>query len=339
MATPLTELQRRDVGGVAVMTSAAVNRIGSSSGNEPSPVHIFLYFHKAIRSELDALHRSAVDFATNSLVEIEPLLKRYRFVRSIYKHHCNAEDEVIFPALDIRVKNVARTYSLEHEGESVIFDQLFALLDSDMQNKESYRRELASCTGALQTSISQHMSKEEEQVIPLLVEKFSFEEQASLVWHFLCSIPVNMMAEFLPWLSASVSSDERQEMRSMKGVIPEEALLQQIIFTWMDGANIFKKRKNLEDKGTYQCPCSSSQLMKPESSPLDPPVDEILHWHKVIKKELIDIAEAARSIQLSGDFSNLSSFNKRLQFIAEVCIFHRYCNLQYGVIMLMLHLN
>jgi zinc finger-like protein len=62
------------------------------------------------------------------------------------------------------VKNVARTYSLEHEGESVMFDQLFELLKSNMQNGESYRRELASCTGALLTSISQHMFKEEEQV-------------------------------------------------------------------------------------------------------------------------------------------------------------------------------
>ncbi len=62
------------------------------------------------------------------------------------------------------MKNVARTYFLEHEGEIVLFDQLFELLKSNLQNEESYRRELASCTGALQTSISQHMSKEEEQV-------------------------------------------------------------------------------------------------------------------------------------------------------------------------------
>lgn len=62
------------------------------------------------------------------------------------------------------MKNVARTYSLEHEGESVLFDQLFTLLGNDMENEESYKRELASCTGALQTSICQHMSKEEEQV-------------------------------------------------------------------------------------------------------------------------------------------------------------------------------
>lgn len=75
------------------------------------------------------------------------------------------ELQVIFPALDRRVKNVARTYSLEHEGESALFDQLFELLNSKTQNEESYRRELALCTGALQTSISQHMSKEEEQVL------------------------------------------------------------------------------------------------------------------------------------------------------------------------------
>ena len=63
------------------------------------------------------------------------------------------------------MKNVARTYSLEHEGESVLFDQLFELLDLNMQSEEIYRRELASRTGALQTSIDQHMSKEEEQVV------------------------------------------------------------------------------------------------------------------------------------------------------------------------------
>jgi len=71
---------------------------------------------------------------------------------------------VIFPALDIRVKNVAQTYSLEHQGESEIFEHLFKLLNSSVHNVESFPRELASCTGALQTSVSQHMAKEEEQV-------------------------------------------------------------------------------------------------------------------------------------------------------------------------------
>ncbi|CAB4265061.1 unnamed protein product [Prunus armeniaca] len=304
-----------------------------------SPILIFLLFHKAIRSELDGLHRAAMAFATSQApsADIEPLLERYHFLRAIYKHHCNAEDEVIFPALDIRVKNVARTYSLEHEGESVLFDQLFELLNSNMQNEESYRRELASCTGALQTSISQHMSKEEEQVFPLLIEKFTFEEQASLVWQFLCSIPVNMMAEFLPWLSSSISSDEHQDMRKyLSKVIPEEKLLQQVVFAWMEGAKVSESKNNsngqFQDSAKKgQCACQSSKTSKRKrveiksdnsSTIISNPIDEILLWHNAIKRELNDIVEASRRIQLSGDFSDLSAFNKRLQFIAEVCIFH-----------------
>ncbi|PNT16120.1 hypothetical protein POPTR_010G122200v4 [Populus trichocarpa] len=355
MSTPFSGIDGGGAGGVAVM-AGPVNPIDPSAPSKTclknsalkSPILIFLFFHKAIRSELDGLHRAAIAFATTG-GDIKPLLERYYLFRSIYKHHCNAEDEVIFPALDIRVKNVARTYSLEHEGESVLFDQLFELLNSNMQNEESYRRELASRTGALQTSIDQHMSKEEEQVFPLLIEKFSFEEQASLAWQFLCSIPVNMMAEFLPWLSSSISSDEHQDMhKCLCKIIPEEKLLRQVIFSWMKGAKLSETCKSCEDNSKAwcqdsgaptlgcqsmkgHCACESSRMGKRKYMELNcdatlstefHPIDEILLWHNAIKRELNDITEAARSIQHSGDFSNLSSFNKRLQFIAEVCIFH-----------------
>ncbi|KAF6165660.1 hypothetical protein GIB67_012557 [Kingdonia uniflora] len=364
MATPLTH---RD-GGLSLMASPVTPPIdpspspsSSSSSSSTtttttclknsalkSPILIFLFFHKAIRSELDGLHRAAMAFATDINGDIRPLLERYHFLRSIYKHHCNAEDEVIFPALDIRVKNVARTYSLEHKGESDLFDQLFDLLNSNLKNDESFRRELASCTGALQTSVSQHMFKEEEQVFPLLIDKFSFEEQASLVWQFLCSIPVNMMAEFLPWLSSSISSDEHQDMlKCLCKIVPEEKLLQQVIFTWMEGKGVSNRHKRSAESSNFQC-CKSSgdcslvkQTVKGQCA-CEPskngkrkhlncditdkvgayPINEILNWHNAIKKELSDIAEEARKIQLSGDFSDLSAFNERLQFIAEVCIFH-----------------
>lgn len=62
------------------------------------------------------------------------------------------------------MKNVAGTYSLEHKGENDLFAHLFSLLKLDVRNDDGLRRELASCTGAIQTFITQHMSKEEEQV-------------------------------------------------------------------------------------------------------------------------------------------------------------------------------
>ncbi|KAM1737694.1 hypothetical protein ACFX13_016123 [Malus domestica] len=353
MATPLT-----DGGGGLAMLSNSVNKVDSSSVNgclasseEPtrSPILIFLFFHKAIRKELDALHRLAMAFATGKRTDIQPLLERYHFLRSIYKHHSNAEDEVIFPALDIRVKNVAQTYSLEHEGETNLFYHLFELLSSNAKNDENFPRELASCTGALQTSISQHMAKEEEQVFPLLIEKFSVAEQAALVWQFLCSIPVNMMAEFLPWLSSSVSPDEHQDLRKcLSKIVPGEKLLQQVIFTWMGGRSSADMFRSSIDTPQFQCcvdfgASTSSQHMEKANPACEcrtgkrkyvesstdvsdtiegHPINEILLWHNAIKRELNEIAEEARKIQQAGDFTNLSAFNERLQFIAEVCIFH-----------------
>ncbi|KAJ7943135.1 putative Zinc finger protein [Quillaja saponaria] len=359
---PFPGLQQVDgaggVGGVGTM-SGPMNPVDSASRSKTclknslmkSPILIFSFFHKAVRSELDGLHSAALDFATNQAVgsDIKPLLERCLFLRTIYRHHCNAEDEVIFPALDIRVKNVARTYSLEHEGESVLFDQLFKLLNSNMLNEQAYRRELASCTGVLRTSISQHMTKEEEQVFPLLIEKFSFDEQASLVWQFLCSIPVKMMAEFLPWLVSYISSAERQDMlRCLGKIIPEEKLLQQVVFAWVEGVKLCDICEGCKDNNRVQCQdvgarnitsqtekaycqCESFKNYKRKrmelssdltSSITSCPINDILIWHNAIKQELNDITKAARKIQLSGDLSDLSAFNRRLQFIAEVCIYH-----------------
>lgn len=89
-------------GAVAVM-SGTVSTVDSSPSktclkNSPlkSPILIFSFFHKAISSELDSLHRAALDFATNQQAasDIKPLFDRCHFLRTIYKHHCNAEDEV-----------------------------------------------------------------------------------------------------------------------------------------------------------------------------------------------------------------------------------------------------
>lgn len=97
MAAPLTG----EGGGIAVMTTATMNQLDQApplacieNSALESPIFIFLFFHKAIRTELEGLHRAAVAMATNMQSDTRPLLERYHFLRSIYKHHCNAEDEV-----------------------------------------------------------------------------------------------------------------------------------------------------------------------------------------------------------------------------------------------------
>lgn len=108
MATPLPDFEAaRGGGGVASSSTTVVTSSVPSSSRPPvansfsenaeeiSPILIFLFFHKAVCSELEALHRLALEFATGHHVDLRLLRERYRFLRSIYKHHCNAEDEVM----------------------------------------------------------------------------------------------------------------------------------------------------------------------------------------------------------------------------------------------------
>jgi hypothetical protein len=58
---------------------------------------IFLYFHKAIRAELEGLHGAAVRLATERAGDVGALADRCRSFVNIYKHHCDAEDAVRLP--------------------------------------------------------------------------------------------------------------------------------------------------------------------------------------------------------------------------------------------------
>lgn len=71
---------------------------------------------------------------------------------------------MIFAAVDTRVKNIAPTYFLQHVCERTLLDNLSKLQSSTIQNEETFSRELAFLTGALQTLVGQGLAKEEEQV-------------------------------------------------------------------------------------------------------------------------------------------------------------------------------
>ena len=137
-----------------------------------------------------------------------------------------------------------------------------------------------------------------------------------------------------------------------------------IIFSWMEDARTTRANQSLYDENLdFQCLGSQVHdlICRPEKGndisesarigkrkymeqsnftystvSIACPINEILYWHNAIRKELNSIAEAARDLPLSSDFSELSALKERLQFIAEVCIFHWYsilalCFLVYSI--------
>ncbi|XP_065860744.1 zinc finger protein BRUTUS isoform X2 [Euphorbia lathyris] len=158
-----------------------------------------------------------------------------------------------------------------------------------------------------------------------------------------------MVSVLLQWLASSISMNERQDMhKCLSKIIPEEKLLQQIVFTWMErryeAKEVDIRADNPKDLPSVNstartitcgldyttCVCEQYKIGKRkwlessnDASDIGThPINEILLWHNAIKRELNELAEEARKIKLSGDFTNLSAFDDRLHFIAEVCIFH-----------------
>lgn len=61
------------------------------------------------------------------------------------------------------------------------------------------------------------------------MQQFSTKEQASLIWQFLCNVPIMLLEDFLPWLTSFLSPLEQEDiLHCIKEVVPEEKLLQEV---------------------------------------------------------------------------------------------------------------
>lgn len=100
-------------------SSSLLERLRSSDGS--SPLIFFLFFHKAIRSELDRLHRAAVALAADGVGDVESVSRRCRFLFSMYQHHSNAEDEVPNRSYFMNLVNMC---AVLYDAAISVFDEL-----------------------------------------------------------------------------------------------------------------------------------------------------------------------------------------------------------------------
>ncbi|CAL0330170.1 unnamed protein product [Lupinus luteus] len=317
-----------------------------------APILLFVCFHKAVRSELRLLRclaetASFEDDLQRSRKSLIKLRSRFQFLQLAYKYHCAAEDEVIFLALDMHVKNVACTYSLEHSSTIELFESIFHFLDELMgpsQNFTKLFQELLDSIGILQTSINQNMLKEEEQVFPLLMQKLSTKEQAALVWQFICSVPIMLLEEVLPWMVSFLSEDKQTEFTQfLNKIAPMEKALQEVLVSWVGSKNqtfdeayfqieevqgvdgSIHKERPLRLSSCNKNSIEISSWMKMNGLEIKDEVNrvDVLHlWHEAIKKDLKEILKELHLIRNSSCFQNLDALVIQIKFFADVLIFY-----------------
>ncbi|MEW5316527.1 MAG: hypothetical protein WDW38_007895 [Sanguina aurantia] len=191
---------------------------------EQPPIHFFYtHFHDSIRLELDELAVRMRYLETAGEQQLHALLieltDSYRFLEQVYKYHSSVEDEVVYPALDSKVRNVTKAYSVEHQDEEILFEQLSQQLAKATgetgPDRQQTIRALTCKVEEIHTTLRKHLAKEEEQLLPLLLAHFDFSEQvrhaptALLVQqHSNPSrrIPLSTVERVLAWIMPRCSS-------------------------------------------------------------------------------------------------------------------------------------
>ncbi|KAK9866277.1 hypothetical protein WJX84_001775 [Apatococcus fuscideae] len=324
----------------------------------PPPINFFYeHFHNSIRTELDSLSRtvakltSAPEGVAADLLHV--LQNRYKFLEQVYTYHSSVEDEVVYPALDCKVRNVTSAYTVEHEHEGGLFEELTQLLSVALKQEGKQRaatiRQLDCKVEEIHTTLRKHLAKEEGQLLPLLLEHFTHAEQAELVAQFLCCIPLAAVDAFLSWLRPIVPDQEQEQLRTQVcSVIPDKLLLQ-LIKTWLSPS-----AGSVIEAGGWPCNWRSSHVSKdlrPRAdaparpptpgqlpSPQDslpqqqqqqqqqqrPPLQGIRYLHEAIRSALGSFADEARSLRANGSMEpqTLSALVDRQRFLRSVCHFH-----------------
>ncbi len=192
-----------------------------------APMNGFRYIHKAIRHELDALETLARS-VDGDAQRVSTFTQRVDFLREVVELHAAGEDEVMYPALDSRVPQVTRAYALDHQYERKIFAEigttLAQLARAAGASRDESSRQLSQRVTALNATLSLHIWKEEEQLLPLLDAHFSVEEQGAMAGRIVGHIPPEMMRPLMPWMLNALTLDEREDMlRTLMRALPAEA--------------------------------------------------------------------------------------------------------------------
>lgn len=247
----------------------------------------------------------------------------------------------MYPALEAKVKNVTLIYSVEHEDEEHLLEELTHLLALAIGQsgpmRSSTLKQFNRKAEAVHTTLAKHLSKEEKQLVPLLLAHFDHEEQSELVAQFLCCIPLAAVRPVLSWLKAMVPLTEQTALQqSVEAAVTDDSL-KELLVSWLqpESSEVFTSDDKEEAFSCCSNPSACSRLhVKIDVEDLDvqaqsfkerPPLREILYFHQAIRSALSTFAYEANSLkELQGAVTGaqLSALVERHRFMRAVCQFH-----------------
>ena len=166
------------------------------------PIDIVRSFHNAFRRDVSQIDATAFEAARNG-GDLTSVFDRLRIVGEILDYHAKGEEAAVFPAVDKLAPLVARAYFLDHRELDTMVDGLGAMRETPDPLIT------ARATAVLESHLRIHLDKEDVHLYPILRERTTESEQASVVAMMSRKVPSERFPAMVQWLLPLLDFDDR----------------------------------------------------------------------------------------------------------------------------------
>lgn len=235
-----------------------------SSDSDPTarPIDTIFKFHKAIRKDLEYLDVESGKLIDCDVDFLQQFIGRFRLLWGLYRAHSNAEDDIVFPALESRetLHNVSHSYTLDHKQEEKLFNDIAEILSeisvlhdsstscdgmySAKKHNELATRLQGMCK-SLRVTLDNHVLREELELWPLFDRHFSVAEQDKIVGRIIGTTGAEVLQSMLPWVTSVLTQEEQNEMMDTWRQATKNTMFNEWLNEWWKDSPISPKDNSL----------------------------------------------------------------------------------------------
>ncbi len=168
----------------------------------PGLVDIVHSFHNAFRRDIFQIDNSVFKIARSG-GDLTPLMDRLHITSEVLDYHARGEEAAVFPAVDKVAPLVVKAYIMDHRELDIMTSGLEAM------RKTPEPLTTARATAVLAAHLRIHLDKEDAHLYPILKERTTESEQASIVGIMSKQIPPEKFPLFVQWLFPLIDIDDR----------------------------------------------------------------------------------------------------------------------------------
>lgn len=166
------------------------------------PIDIVRSIHNAFRRDLFQIDSLAFKLAHNG-GDLSPVFERLRIVSKILDYHAQGEEAAVFPAVDNLTPFVSRAYFLDHRELDTMVNGL------ETRQKTPNALIAARATAVLESHLRIHLDKEDVHLYPILRERTTESEQASIIGLMSRKVPPERFPALVQWLLPLLDFEDR----------------------------------------------------------------------------------------------------------------------------------